>query len=90
MSAQRDRKRATASLAMDRAWCARHLARGTPVWCVRRKVGGVVVSYVAADISSWLSFDGEPLSEFTVQRMYMKDGLARFGPECAWPGRVTT
>jgi hypothetical protein len=85
VSAQQTRKRPSASINTDRSWCARHLARGTPVWCVRRKVGGLVVAYVAEDVAGFTQFDGEEVYAFTVQRMYMKDGLARFGPECAWP-----
>lgn len=80
------RKGAT-TMAMDKAWCAKHLARGTPVWCIRRRPrhGGMVVGYVAEDIRGWTQFAGEPVDAFFVQQMVMRDAHAWFGPECEWP-----
>jgi hypothetical protein len=77
-----------ASYPQDRAWCSKHLARGTPVWCVRAKDTGLVVSFVAKDIRGWTQFEGLAVEEYTVQQMVMRDGLAFFGPESAWPREV--
>lgn len=88
MIGQATRKRASPSLSQDKAWCGKHLARGTPVWCVRDKATGLVIGYVAEDIAGVTHFDGVDVALFTVQRMVMRDGSAFFGPECAWPRRV--
>ena len=80
----RDRKEAS-TYAADRAWCARWLARGRPVWCVRSKERGIVVAYVANEIAEWTQFKGSPVDDYTVQQMVMRDGEAWFGPECGWP-----
>ena len=69
----------------DKAWCGRWLARGRDVWCIRRRESGLVVAYVAEDIKGLAEFEQLPVTEFTVQRMVMREGAAWFGPETEWP-----
>lgn len=88
MASQTTRKLAGKALTYDLAWCAKHLARGTPTWCVRTKEAGVVVAFVAEPIETFTQFNGLPVDEYTVHPMFMRDGEAHFGPECAWPREV--
>lgn len=80
-----NRRKPSFNLSADKGWCAKHLARGTPAWCIKRKDNGLVVSYLAGDISSFTQFEGVEVDAYTVQQMVMRDGSCWFGPESAWP-----
>lgn len=78
---------ASLNLSFAKAWLPQ-----MKVWCVRLKESGRVVAFVAGEIAqvagdnaSISRFEGLPLSEYTVHPMYLRDGEAHFGPECAWP-----
>lgn len=72
----------------DVGWCAKRLAEGYPVWCVRDRATGLVASFVACEgIEAWSSFGDRPTSDYFVQRLVVSPttGNVMFGPECAWP-----
>ncbi len=74
----------------DMEWCARHLAvEGVRVWCVRRRLSGIVLRFIAAtfeEMAAVEQMEGEPVAELRVHPMYVGiDEKVHFGPECVWP-----
>lgn len=84
----------TRDLAGALKWCRRQLSlpstEGTRrVWCVRRREGGLVVTFIvgtAEEVGTWLAFDGEPLDNFTLTPMRLDGENVLFGEERDWRG----
>lgn len=90
MTIKRTGKGLTRDLPAALKWCGQWRAVGVEVWCVRRREGGMVVTFIAGtleEVGTWLSFDGEPLDNFTLTPMEPDpEADARFGVERDWRG----
>jgi len=90
MATMRTGKTLTLNLGEALRWCGSKLAAGMQVWCVRRRDTGGVVTYICGSVENvglWLSFDGEPLDNFSLTPMEQDaEAGARFGRERDWKG----
>ena len=90
MTIKRTGRGLTSDLRGSLLWCGSMMSRDLQTWCVRRRETGMVVTFVAGtleEVGTWLSFDEEPLDNFTLTPMEPDpEAGARFGVERDWRG----